>query len=290
MKLFLDFLPIILFFGVFKFADLNAEAAARFATEHLGFVVSGGVVGVDEAPVLLATVVVIVATLVQITVLVLMRRKVDTMLWVTLRPDRRARRRDGLVPQPDLHQVEAERARLGDGAGALAQPVGVRQEPAAGAGRRAARAAEARLAAAELAWIAFFVLMGVANLYVAYNFSTSVWATFKVFGADRPDAGRSCSRRASTSSRFLKDDEAPPEAPRTRPAAGDRAGLAMSVSAAEIEAALRAALAPEALAVVDDSHLHAGHAGAREGRHFSVTHRERALPRAQPGRPTSPRI
>ena len=24
--------------------------------------------------------------------------------------------------------------------------------------------------------------MGVANLYVAYNYSTSVWATFKVFG------------------------------------------------------------------------------------------------------------
>ena len=44
----------------------------------------------------------------------------------------------------------------------------------------------------------------------------------------------------------------------------------MSVSAAEIEAALRAALAPDALEVVDDSHLHAGHAGAREGRHFSV--------------------
>ena len=45
----------------------------------------------------------------------------------------------------------------------------------------------------------------------------------------------------------------------------------MSVSAADIETALRAALAPEMLAVVDDSHLHAGHAGAREGRHFSVT-------------------
>ena len=45
----------------------------------------------------------------------------------------------------------------------------------------------------------------------------------------------------------------------------------MSVSAGEIEAALRAALAPEAIAVVDDSHLHVGHAGAREGRHFSVT-------------------
>lgn len=37
-----------------------------------------------------------------------------------------------------------------------------------------------------------------------------------------------------------------------------------------IDARLREALAPEALAVTDDSHLHAGHAGAREGRHFSV--------------------
>jgi BolA protein len=44
----------------------------------------------------------------------------------------------------------------------------------------------------------------------------------------------------------------------------------MSVSAAEIEACLAAALQPEQLAVEDDSHLHAGHAGAREGRHFSV--------------------
>jgi BolA protein len=44
----------------------------------------------------------------------------------------------------------------------------------------------------------------------------------------------------------------------------------MSVSAGDIDAALRAALAPQALEVQDDSHLHAGHAGAREGRHFSV--------------------
>ncbi len=38
----------------------------------------------------------------------------------------------------------------------------------------------------------------------------------------------------------------------------------------EIEARLREALAPEALEIQDDSHLHAGHAGAREGAHFSV--------------------
>ncbi len=38
-----------------------------------------------------------------------------------------------------------------------------------------------------------------------------------------------------------------------------------------IEACLQAALQPEELLVQDDSHLHAGHAGAREGGHYSVT-------------------
>jgi intracellular septation protein len=31
-------------------------------------------------------------------------------------------------------------------------------------------------------WVAFFVLMGFANLYVAYNFSESAWVNFKLFG------------------------------------------------------------------------------------------------------------
>ena len=44
----------------------------------------------------------------------------------------------------------------------------------------------------------------------------------------------------------------------------------MSVTCTDIETALQSAFTPEALEVVDDSHLHAGHAGAREGRHFTV--------------------
>ncbi len=45
------------------------------------------------------------------------------------------------------------------------------------------------------------------------------------------------------------------------------------VTAAEVERVLRAteALAPlQSLQVLDDSHLHAGHAGAREGSHLRV--------------------
>jgi intracellular septation protein len=33
-----------------------------------------------------------------------------------------------------------------------------------------------------LAWVGFFMLMGVLNLWVAYNFSTSTWVNFKLFG------------------------------------------------------------------------------------------------------------
>jgi len=44
----------------------------------------------------------------------------------------------------------------------------------------------------------------------------------------------------------------------------------MAVTGEDIARALGDALAPLRLEVQDDSHLHAGHAGAREGRHFSV--------------------
>jgi BolA protein len=40
--------------------------------------------------------------------------------------------------------------------------------------------------------------------------------------------------------------------------------------AAAIEADLRRALQPDSIELRDDSHRHAGHAGAREGGHFSV--------------------
>ena len=33
-----------------------------------------------------------------------------------------------------------------------------------------------------LSWIAFFIVMGVLNLYVAFNFSTDTWVNFKLFG------------------------------------------------------------------------------------------------------------
>jgi BolA protein len=53
-------------------------------------------------------------------------------------------------------------------------------------------------------------------------------------------------------------------------AVADLAMAATAPTAEAVEAVLRSALEPTELDVIDDSHLHAGHAGAREGRHFTV--------------------
>lgn len=44
----------------------------------------------------------------------------------------------------------------------------------------------------------------------------------------------------------------------------------MSQLSERIETALREALQPSEFMLQDDSHLHAGHAGAREGSHYTV--------------------
>jgi intracellular septation protein len=33
-----------------------------------------------------------------------------------------------------------------------------------------------------MGWVLFFLSIGAVNLFVAYQFSEAVWATFKVFG------------------------------------------------------------------------------------------------------------
>jgi intracellular septation protein len=183
MKIFLDFLPLILFFGTFQYADKNKEWAAAIATGLFGFMVSGGVVGAAEAPVLLGTVVMSVMTLVQVAVLKAMGRPIHLMLWITL----------ALVVV------------LGGATIWFHNPLIIKWKPTIAYWTLAlsfwiSRAVFRKDLLREmlggemelpvpvwhrlnLAWAAFLGLMGVLNLYVAYSFSTSAWASFKVFGA-----------------------------------------------------------------------------------------------------------
>jgi len=182
MKLLLDFLPLILFFGTFKFAEGSPEAAAAFASQHFGFMVSGGVVGAKEAPVLLATVVVMVATLLQAAVLKLRGRKIDLMLWISL----------ALVIVLGgatiwFHNetfIKWKPTGLYWGMALtfwISQAVFGKNLVQATVGQELALPAPIWLRL-NRAWVVFFGLLGVLNLFVAYEFSTSAWASFKVFG------------------------------------------------------------------------------------------------------------
>lgn len=182
MKILLDFLPIVLFFLTFNQAEKRPDEAAALATDWFGFMVSGGAVGAKEAPVLLATVVVILATVLQVLYLKLRGQKIDTMLWVSL----------GLVTvmggatiyfhsetfikwKPSvLYWVMAAAFWLSpilSGRNLLKMMMGEQVELPGFVWRNL-----------NLAWIGFFSLMGVLNLWIAYNYDTSTWVTFKSFG------------------------------------------------------------------------------------------------------------
>ena len=83
MKFLFDFFPILLFFGVFKLAEVYESGAFGLVSSLLGGMVAGDGIKPDQAPIMLATIVAIIATCLQIAYVKLRGRKVDSMLWVS---------------------------------------------------------------------------------------------------------------------------------------------------------------------------------------------------------------
>jgi intracellular septation protein len=182
MKLLFDFLPIILFFVAFKAADANKEAAAALATEHFGLLVSGGVVGAEEAPVLLATVVVVIATLVQVGILLARGKKVDMILWVSLAL---VVVMGGLTVWLHSETFIKWKPTLLYWVMALAFAVawfGWRKNLVRVLLGEQLTLPDAVWQRLNVAWATFFAVMGTLNLWVAYTFSTPTWVNFKLFG------------------------------------------------------------------------------------------------------------
>lgn len=177
MKLLFDLLPVILFFGAYKFAGASPDTAHQLAAGWLGDGISA-----SQAPILIATAVAIIATFGQIAWVWLRHRKVDTMLWVSL----------------------AIITVFGGATLFFHNPTFIKWKPTAlywlfaivlaisdlMLGRNLIRKmleAQVRLPDAiwsrlNLAWATFFALMGVLNLYVAYTFTEEAWVNFKLFG------------------------------------------------------------------------------------------------------------
>jgi intracellular septation protein len=182
MRLLLDFLPILLFFGSYRLAENHKDWAAAFATDHFGALTAGGVVGPAEAPVILATIVVIAATLAQVIVLKATRRHVDAMLWVSLvlvvvfggltvyfHNDTFIKWKPSVLYW--TMGLVLWLAPLVAGKNVLKLLMGGEIDLPAKVWHRL-----------NFVWIAFFAGLGLLNLWVAYTFSTDAWVTFKSFG------------------------------------------------------------------------------------------------------------
>lgn len=184
MKLLLDFLPIILFFATYKWGDGNKELAAQWMTHTLGFMVSGGIVGLKEAPTLLATVAVAALSIVQIVTMKILRKKIDTMLWVSVVIVLGLGGLTIYFHDETFIKWKPTLIYWVMGGGLLISDIILKRYVL----RTMMSAAELEVPDAvwrtlSWAWVLFFASMGVLNLYVAYNYPTDTWVNFKMWGS-----------------------------------------------------------------------------------------------------------
>jgi intracellular septation protein len=184
MKILFDLFPVIAFFITLKVSE-KFPALASAAQQQLADwgIVDLALLSADLLPIMLATLVVILASIAQIIWVKWRHGKVDKMLWIsailvivmgglTLY----LQNPNFIKWKPTLLYWLFALILL------FAQWISKKNLLKTMMGQ------EISLPAAiwqqlTYAWVGFFVLMGVLNLYVAYHYSTDVWASFKLFGS-----------------------------------------------------------------------------------------------------------
>jgi intracellular septation protein len=182
MKLLFDLLPVILFFVTYKVAGSFPQQSIAMAGAALGWMVGDGTVPDGQAPILLATAVAIIASVLQVGWLLLRGRRVDPMLWVSLavivvfggatiwfHDETFIKWKPSI-----LYWLFGSALLLGHviwKRNLLKSLLGTQLDVPGPVWDRLL-----------WAWIAFFGVMGIVNLAVAYSVSTDTWVNFKLFG------------------------------------------------------------------------------------------------------------
>ena len=178
MKLLFDLFPVILFFATFKYYGSNPEGAAALVSSLLG----SAVLDVKQAPILLATIVVITATVAQIAWVHFRHGKVDKMLWVSLVLVSVFGGMT-LIFQDETFIKWKPTILYWVFAGSMAfAALVLKKNPIKAMLGEQMTLPEPVWGKVNLSWIAFFLFMGALNLIVAFNFPTDTWVNFKLFG------------------------------------------------------------------------------------------------------------
>jgi intracellular septation protein len=182
MKFLFDLFPVILFFAVFKWGQNNPADAQSAISQYLSGLVSGGQVLAEQAPILLATAVAILATFAQIGYLLLRRKKVDNMLWVSLVIITLFGGATIYFHNETFIKWKPTVLYWFFAAGILVAQLGFKRNLIRAMMEKQVSLPEHVWNKLYLAWMAFFAAMGLVNLFVAYNFDTATWVNFKLFG------------------------------------------------------------------------------------------------------------
>ena len=177
MKFLFDLLPVILFFAAYKLGGAHPEAAHALLSGWLG---DG--IAVTQAPILIATAVAIAATALQIVLVWLRHRRVDTMLWVSLAIITVFGGASLFFHNPTFIKWKPTALYWLFGSVLLGSAALLHRNLIRNMLEAQIRLPDPVWGRLNLAWAGFFIAMGLLNLYVAYNFSEETWVDFKLFG------------------------------------------------------------------------------------------------------------
>ncbi|MCB1893744.1 MAG: septation protein A [Zoogloeaceae bacterium] len=177
MKFFFDLLPVILFFAAYKIAGSDEAGALDLARALLGDGIEA-----KQAPILIATLIAIVATAGQIAWVWLRHRKVETMLWVSLAIVTLFGGATLLFHDPTFIKWKPTALYWMFAIALLGSPLLFRRNLIRKLLEAQMSLPDAIWQRLNLIWALFFAAMGVLNLVVAYRFSESTWVNFKLFG------------------------------------------------------------------------------------------------------------
>ena len=153
MKFLFDLFPVILFFVAFKFFGIYT-----------------------------ATAVAVAATFVQIAWVWYRHRKVDNMLWTSLGVIVVFGGATLLLHDEIFIKWKPTVLYWLFGAALLITDMGFRKNLIRAMMEKQMALPDAVWRQLLLSWVGFFAMMGVLNLYVAFNFPTDTWVNFKLFG------------------------------------------------------------------------------------------------------------
>ena len=182
MKIVLDLLPVVVFFAVFRLAKAAPQAAHAWAGVLLGAPAAAAGAATDIVPVILATACAIVATVIQVSWLLLRQAKITASVWlsavliIVFGGLTVWLHNEWFIKWKPTLLYWAFAAVLAGG-----QWIWRRNLLGAlfSSELRLPKEAWDRML---IAWAAFFLVLGCLNLLVAYEFSTETWVNFKTFG------------------------------------------------------------------------------------------------------------